>query len=97
MPLDRTPLFSGHLFPVCRHLEFHAQYLRCAPAHHHPLHENLKIVHDRSVFCVHKQLQLNKGVFLIDLQLGLLHGVIHPVMDVETAHVLIPDPAAAHI
>ena len=43
------------------------------------------------------QLELDEGLALVDLQLGLGDGIVHPVMDVEGALVLVADTAAAHV
>ena len=86
---------SDQLLLVNHQLELQAQLLRCLSTEEHPAHEDLKIVHDRAVLRVHGQLQLDERVLLVDLQDGLLHRVVHPVMDVEAGHIRIPDPAAA--
>ncbi|CAN4017880.1 selenide, water dikinase SelD, partial [Dysosmobacter welbionis] len=88
---------SDQLLLVNHQLELQAQLLRCLSTEEHPAHEDLKIVHDRAVLRVHGQLQLDERVLLVDLQDGLLHRVVHPVMDVEAGHIRIPDPAAADV
>ena len=88
---------SDQLLLIDHQLELQPQLLGRLAAKNHPLHKNFKIVHHRAVLGIYGQLQLNQGMFFVDLQLRLLYGVVYPVMDIKGAGVLIPDPAAAHI
>ena len=46
---------------------------------------------------VYRQLELNQRMRFVDLQLGLGHGIVHPVVHIEAGNVLIAHTAAAHI
>ena len=43
------------------------------------------------------ELELDEGLALVDLQLGLGDGIVHPVVDIKLGGVLVAHPAAAHV
>ena len=77
--------------------EFQLQGLGGPAAQEHPLEEDLKVVHDGAHLRVDGQGEGDGAAGHVQQHLRALHGVIHPVVDVESGHVLVADPAAAHI
>ena len=61
---------SDQLLLVDHQLELQSQLLRRLAAEKHPSHEDLKVVHDGTIFGVYGQLQLDQSMLSIDLQLG---------------------------
>jgi len=82
---------------VDHQLEMQAQFFRSLAAKKHAAHEDLKIIHHRTVFGVYVQLQKDLCFFFVDGK-GCFPGrVIDSVVDVEGCDVLIAHPCAAYI
>ena len=94
---DQSCRRSDQLLLVDHQLELQAQLLRRLAAEDHALQEDLKIIHDGAEVRIDGELQLDERPGLVDLQLRLGDGIIHPVVDIEAADVGVAHTAAAHI
>ena len=74
---------SNHLLLINNQRKFQAQFFRSLPAQDHALHKNFKIIHHRAELGIYRQLQLYQRLLLVDLQLGFLYGIVHPVVDIK--------------
>ena len=92
---------AGHILQqrllVNDEMEIHPEEIRRLLAQQHPLHENLEVLADLAIVRVDAQLQLDRTLLLVDLQLRVRHRVVHPVMDVELMLVRLLHTAPPHI